>query len=187
MRRATVLLGIVFALAASLMTANPANADSSYVSPSDQHALNYINQQPATRVNILLNAKATHWYASHTKNAFQYLGFGWYTVRVTKAQARFVFASLPDGWVNPNHSYHVASDSKVTQGVRGPSNSPEVADFSTIIGAKNVNNDGNRGAGQTVAIIDTGIYESHPFFKNTAGTASRIVACLLYTSDAADD
>jgi subtilisin family serine protease len=39
-----------------------------------------------------------------------------------------------------------------------------------------VNNAGNRGAGQSVAIIDTGIYANHPYFDNTAGTASRIVA-----------
>ena len=170
MSRRLLSTAVFAALAMSFLAPNVSWAADQPLSPSAQSAIKQLISLPSNETTVLVNSEAVRWMASRNHLAFRYLAFGWYSVKVPRVFAIKAFASLPMGSISPNRINKIAA---MTQGSRGASD-PPMAYPREIIGADTVHASGNRGAGETVAIIDTGIDETHPFFRTTDGNSSRI-------------
>lgn len=170
---------ITAALAAGLMlTSIPASAQVLQAeSRADAALRNFIAAKPAGELIPLIVARpALAWFAGNSKAVARQIGnLPYWTVQTRSDVALTAVAALVDGVVIANRQHARPRPAAVE-------NSNAASNPVAITGADLIQAAGNRGAGEAVAVIDTGIETDHPAFSDGAG-GSRVLpqqACFVF-------
>lgn len=161
---------------------NPAQAlEIPMTSVQDEALIEFVadesNHNDQNLVPLIANEQGAHWFRENSQSSVRQIGtLDIYKVLVRPEVALNAINELTDKSVMANVRRAMPTAAQQL-GVSDPSYQ---ANQVVITGTDNAHTAGFTGAGYSVAILDTGIQASHPYFKNDAGD-SRIVdqACFV--------
>ena len=168
---------VILGLFCSLLSVNSAAASDS-VTESDQILYQYIDDVSAKRIPFIVNRSGKTWFADNTAANIDKIGkLPLWSVYPGRTNAEKAVTALGDNEIFLNNIYSIP-----VQPASDVSDTFVEADHVAITGADGLQAEGYKGAGKSVAILDTGIQASHPYFKDDNGN-SRIVAqaCFVYS------
>jgi len=145
-------------------------------------------QNAGARVPLIVNESGAAWFRAHTHNRPKRItNLSFFKVWAYESEVNAALAALPDGAVLPNAQHARPQSVAMTAAPMTVPDPSYQANPLTITHANTVQAGGNKGSGQTVAIVDTGIQASHPYFKDNAGN-TRIVgqACFVTSPGTAE-
>ncbi|MEN9692510.1 MAG: hypothetical protein RLZZ330_154 [Actinomycetota bacterium] len=176
--RNKISLLVVFSISFSLLVSNTASA-SEEVTTSDQKLHQYIDEVSTSRIPFIVTRSGMKWFVENTKADIDRIGrLPLWSVNPGRINAEKAVESLSDSQIFLNNIYSIPTLPK-----SDVADTYEEADHVAITGADELQADGYKGAGQAVAILDTGIEASHPYFEDDNGD-TRIVAqaCFVYAA-----
>lgn len=183
MRRNRLTTALLVAALAGFGLAPAAVAETTPPSVADAALLARIDASSADQVSLLVDARGWAWFKSNSRAEIRRVGnLELWRVSTRDYTARRAVEALPDYAVFANTKQPLPEPLRAI----GPS-AVSGTNYRGITGADVVNGNGNKGAGQTVAVIDTGILASSDYFKD-ASLVSRIVAqgCWVYRDGSED-
>jgi subtilisin family serine protease len=170
------------AFALSLSAISPAVAQTQLESSNiDAHLHDYIEQVETKRIPFIVDRQGKNWFLQNTSAELRQVGnLPIWGVNPGRTNAAIAVDSLDDNSIFINHTYAIPKlpESDV-------SDTFNEANPVEIIGADVLHEDGYKGSGKAVAILDTGIQSSHEYFEDDDGN-SRIVAQACFVSSSTD-
>lgn len=164
-------IGLVV-LALSLSYVSPAIAQTeTETSAIDTYLFEYVEQVETKRIPFIVDRQGKNWFVENTSAELRQVGdLPIWGVNPGRLNAAIAIDSLDDNSIFINHTYSIPKLPKSDVG-----DTFNIANPVEIIGADELHEDGYKGAGRAVAILDTGIQSSHEYFEDDLGN-SRIVA-----------
>lgn len=174
----------LIALSLSIASVTPAQAQELIQDSSiDQKLVEYVDSVSTNRIPLMVDRQGRKWFEQNTKAVLKQVGdLPIWAVNPGKTNALIAIEELDDNSLLINNRYEIPKlpNSDVADTF-------EEADHTEITGADLLHADGYKGAGTSVAILDTGIQSGHEYFEDDLGN-SRIVAqaCFVYSSGEAE-
>ena len=167
----------ILSLCLSFLTVQTADAADTQTN-SDQTLQQYIDEVTTKRIPFIVTKPGKKWFATNTSADIDKIGhLPLWSVNPGRDNAEKAVLELGDSEIFINNVYAIPE-----QPASDVSDTNEEANHVAITGADLLQSDGYKGAGKSVAILDTGIQASHPYFKDDNGV-TRIVAqaCFVYS------
>ena len=146
----------------------------------DPYLQDYIDQVETKRIPFIVDLEGKNWFEQNTSAKLKQVGnFSIWGVNPGRINAELAVEQLDDNSIFINNRYAIP---KVP--LSDVDESFVEANPVEIAGADVLHDDGYKGAGKSVAILDTGIQADHEYFEDDAGN-SRIVAqaCFVQSTD----
>lgn len=181
MRR--LVIGVIASLLLSSNLPSSVQAVTPSQTPMDQFLTAFVASQPSSAlVPLLVPSASRGWFLLNSHATPRQIGtLPFWTVNVSAPVALSAIGRLGDGMVLANRLTPKPAPMAVE-------NSTVASDPAKITGADLIQLAGNSGAGQSVAVIDTGIQPDHPMFTDGAG-GTRVLpqqACFVTDPAAAE-
>ena len=170
------------AFALSLSAISPAVAQTQLQSSDiDTYLYDYIEQVETKRIPFIVDRQGKNWFLQNTSAELRQVGdLPIWGVNPGRTNAAIAVDSLDDNSIFINHTYSIPKLPK-----SDVSDTFNEANPVEIIGADVLHEDGYKGSGKAVAILDTGIQSSHEYFEDDEGN-SRIVAQACFVDSNTD-
>ena len=146
----------------------------------DQYLHDYIDQVETKRIPFIVDLEGKNWFEQNTSAKLKQIGhFPIWGVNPRRSNAELAVEQIDDNSIFINNRYAIPKlpQSDVDESLLE-------ANPVEITGADILHDEGYKGAGKSVAILDTGIQASHDYFKDDQGN-TRIVAqaCFVQSAD----